>query len=198
MPVRGLPLAYVAVGGVLVWSGVENEPVTSIFRTLATGKAPAKGPAETFATPAGSTTTTESGSGTTPAAGDTGAHGASAAANQALARLSVVASHPSWAAGTEWDDWVSLWNQESGWNNLALNASSGAFGIAQSLGHGTAGTAGKYGNAYGAEYGLSTASAISANNGSALPQIQWGIGYIAATYGSPGGAWAHEESAGWY
>ena len=49
--IPGLPVAFVAIGGVLVWSGIENEPVTAIFRSLASGKAPAKGPGETFATP---------------------------------------------------------------------------------------------------------------------------------------------------
>ncbi len=34
----------------------------------------------------------------------------------------------------------------------------------------------------------------------ALPaaKIRWGLGYIAATYGTPCGAWSHEETAGWY
>jgi cell wall-associated NlpC family hydrolase len=50
--IPGLPVAFIAAGGVLVWSGVENEPVTSVLRSLASGQAPAKGPAETFATPA--------------------------------------------------------------------------------------------------------------------------------------------------
>jgi cell wall-associated NlpC family hydrolase len=50
--IRGLPVALIAAGGVLVWSGVENEPVTAIFRGLARGKPPAKGPPETYATPA--------------------------------------------------------------------------------------------------------------------------------------------------
>jgi hypothetical protein len=32
----------------------------------------------------------------------------------------------------------------------------------------------------------------------AATQIRCGLGYIKGTYGSPCGAWAHEESAGWY
>ena len=68
--IPGLPVAMIAVGGVLVWSGVENEPVTTIFRSLAKGKPPAKGGAESFATAAASTTasTIPAGGGGTPAA----------------------------------------------------------------------------------------------------------------------------------
>ena len=40
--IPGLPVAFIAVGGVLVWSGIENEPVTAIFRSLASGKAPVR------------------------------------------------------------------------------------------------------------------------------------------------------------
>ncbi len=29
-------------------------------------------------------------------------------------------------------------------------------------------------------------------------QVEWGLGYIQATYGSPCGAWAHEEADSWY
>jgi hypothetical protein len=127
--------------------------------------------------------------GTDPGAGDTGAHSQSAATNQGIARLSVAISHPSWTQGQQWQDWLSLWNQESGWNNLALNQGSGAFGIAQALGHGLSGTGGKYGNQYPSR---------SANDGNALAQIQWGINYISVTYGSPSGAWAHEVANNWY
>jgi hypothetical protein len=32
----------------------------------------------------------------------------------------------------------------------------------------------------------------------AATQIRWGLGYIKSSYGSPCGAWGHEESSGWY
>ena len=45
----------VAIGGVLIWSGVENQPVTGILRSLATGKMPKSTTSaqtgEVFATP---------------------------------------------------------------------------------------------------------------------------------------------------
>lgn len=124
----------------------------------------------------------------------------SAATNQSLAKmLAISMGLSSWTTGTEWSDWVKLWNQESGWDNTADNPTSGAYGIAQALGHGTSGTAGTGGrNEYGAEYGLTTEEAVQANDGNARYQIVWGIGYIQSTYGSPSAAWAHEVADNWY
>jgi hypothetical protein len=74
----------------------------------------------------------------------------------------------------------SLWNHESGWNVSAANPSSGAYGIPQAL------------------PGSKMASAGPDWQTSPATQIRWGLGYIKGTYGSPCGAWAHEESTGWY
>ncbi len=94
---------------------------------------------------------------------------------------------------------IRLWDQESSWNPKARNPQSGAFGIAQALGHGGADTAAPDGtNEYGAEYGLTAAEARQANAGNARWQIEWGLGYIASVYGSPDAAWAHEQAVSWY
>lgn len=94
---------------------------------------------------------------------------------------------------------VKLWTQESGWSSSARNPSSGAYGVAQALGHGEANTAAPDGtNEYGAQYGLTAAEAQQANAGSARWQIEWGLGYIQSRYGSPDAAWAHEQSFNWY
>jgi hypothetical protein len=74
----------------------------------------------------------------------------------------------------------SLWNLESGWNVYATNPSSGAYGIPQAL------------------PGSKMASAGPDWQSDAATQIRWGLGYIQALYGSPCGAWAHEEADGWY
>lgn len=74
----------------------------------------------------------------------------------------------------------SLWMRESGWNPAAQNASSGAFGIPQSL------PGSKMASA-GADWATNPAT-----------QIEWGLGYIRDRYGSPCGAWGHSESYGWY
>jgi hypothetical protein len=78
---------------------------------------------------------------------------------------------------------VPLWNQESGWNQFAENA-SGAYGIPQALPFNK----------------MPQAAWPASAGGSSSPsaQISWGLGYIKGTYGSPCNAWAHEESFGWY
>jgi hypothetical protein len=74
----------------------------------------------------------------------------------------------------------SLWNEESGWNVYATNPSSGAYGIPQAL------------------PGSKMASAGPDWQTDAATQIRWGLTYIKSQYGSPCGAWAHEEADGWY
>ena len=73
-----------------------------------------------------------------------------------------------------------LWAHESGWSVSAYNAGSGAFGIPQAL------------------PGSRMASAGPDWQTDAATQIRWGLDYIKGTYGSPCGAWAHEEATGWY
>ena len=74
---------------------------------------------------------------------------------------------------------VSLWNVESGWNVYASNP-SGAYGIPQAL------------------PGSKMASAGPDWQSNAATQIRWGLGYIKSLYGSPCGAWSHEQATGWY
>ncbi len=74
----------------------------------------------------------------------------------------------------------SLWEKESGWNPHASNPSSGAYGIPQSL------------------PGSKMASAGADWQTNPATQIEWGLGYIRATYGSPCSAWGHSEASGWY
>lgn len=89
------------------------------------------------------------------------------------------------AAARGWGDdqfacLLSLWNQESGWRVNAANRSSGAYGIPQALPGSKMATV-------GADWQTNPAT-----------QITWGLNYIGGRYGSPCGAWAHHESAGWY
>ncbi len=69
----------------------------------------------------------------------------------------------------------ALWTQESNWDPYAVNHSSGAYGIPQSLGHGHPFALGDW-----------------------RAQIRWGLGYIHSRYGSPCAAWSHEQNANWY
>ncbi len=73
-----------------------------------------------------------------------------------------------------------LWNAESGWNASASNPTSGAFGIPQAL------------------PGSKMASAGADWQTNPATQIRWGLGYIRSVYGSPCGAWSHEQAYGWY
>jgi hypothetical protein len=80
----------------------------------------------------------------------------------------------------QWKYLDALWHRESGWNHLAENPSSGAYGIPQSL--------------------PGTKMAVVGDDWRTNPetQIRWGLAYIAARYGTPEAAWAHSQKTGWY
>lgn len=75
----------------------------------------------------------------------------------------------------------ALWNKESSWLRLAINPTSGAYGIPQALPASKLPFAGQ-----------------AAGGSHASPQIDWGLNYIKGTYGSPAGAWGHEVAFNWY
>jgi hypothetical protein len=112
-------------------------------------------------------------------------------ANMRLGRN--LAAQLGWDSGLNWSNLVSLWNQESGWSNIADTRVSGldpagaaeyAYGIAQAR------PASKY-----PKPGQPPDMGGSADPAS---QIAWGLNYIAGRYGSPSGAWAHELQYNWY
>lgn len=84
-----------------------------------------------------------------------------------------------WGAG-QYECLVLLWTRESSWRADAYNASSGAYGIPQSL------------------PGSKMASAGADWRTNAATQIEWGLSYISDRYGAPCGAWAHSEQYNWY
>ena len=94
-----------------------------------------------------------------------------AAQNYAASRLGAY----GWSSG-QMGCLISLWNIESGWRWNAYNASSGAYGIPQSLPGDKMATA-------GADWTTSSST-----------QIEWGLGYIRSRYGSPCSAYAFETS----
>ena len=83
-------------------------------------------------------------------------------------------------AADQWQYLDALWQRESGWNHLAENASSGAYGIPQSL------------------PGSKMADVAPDWRTNPETQITWGLAYIAARYGNPQGAWEHSQRVGWY
>ncbi len=99
------------------------------------------------------------------------------AAAQAYAAGQLAAK--GWGAG-EMSCLTQLWTRESSWLTSAENASSGAYGIAQSL---------------PAEKMASTGADYRTNY---KTQIRWGLTYIEGRYGTPCGAWGHSNDVGWY
>jgi hypothetical protein len=73
-----------------------------------------------------------------------------------------------------------LWYHESDWDPSADNPNSGAYGIPQAL------------------PGAQMASAGADWQTNPATQIKWGLDYIHGRYGSPCGAWAHEQADNWY
>jgi putative Flp pilus-assembly TadE/G-like protein len=94
--------------------------------------------------------------------------GASNKANERLGQE--LAAEMGWT-GAEWECLDNLWIGESGWNHLAENKSSGAYGIPQSLPPEKMAV-------YGADYRTNP-----------VTQIRWGLDYIARRYGTPCEAW---------
>lgn len=148
-PVRGVASRYAG-------SFAPNNVISSFIDAWAAGWASSAG----------------SGGGIMPGSATAGGN----AANKAVGRR-MAANLYGWVGG-QWNALDALWMRESGWNNLARNPSSGAFGIPQGLPPSKMGAAAAGGNAWA--------------------QILWGLGYIHSRYGTPAGAWAHEVSAGWY
>jgi hypothetical protein len=75
---------------------------------------------------------------------------------------------------------VELWNHESGWNENAVNTSSGACGIPQALPCSKMST-------FGSDYETNPAT-----------QIRWGLDYIKNRYGTPTAAYDFWLANGWY
>jgi hypothetical protein len=113
--------------------------------------------------------------------GNTGASNSTAAQNQAMAKniITQLGFAKGWNQGQQWQDLLSLWNQESGWNSNAQNTTSTAYGIAQFL------------DSTWAPYGRKTSDPAT--------QIKYGLEYIHDRYPrGPVEAWQHEVSNNWY
>jgi resuscitation-promoting factor RpfB len=183
MPVKAGYLLLGAGGGVLVWSGLKNKSVSSVFRQLAGGDSPASASSAGLGVSGVSApATTVSGSNATALTGiNPGGSPGTAGTTVAQYQQYAFSLFPSYGWGADQEQpLISLWNQESGWNPKADNSSSGAYGIPQSL------------------PGSKMASAGSDWQTNPATQIRWGLGYIKSTYGSPAQAWSHEEADDWY
>lgn len=170
MAVKGAALAAAGAGAIFLWSGLFNQKVTLTIQQLVQGKKPVKGPE---ATPSGSAGGGIPSSGPFPPVGNVPGVNQ---ANRALGRA--MAAAYGWSTGDEWNSLDQLWTRESRWQNTIKNPSSTAYGIAQFL------------DSTWADYGPKTSNPVL--------QIKYGLKYIKDRYTDPNGAWAHEQSAGWY
>jgi hypothetical protein len=182
MPLKPSYLMLTGAGAIVAYAGVKGKGLGAAAREVISGKSPASAAsADTITqavygdvesgTPTASTTTT-----------GTSATGAVAAKNKAIARPLAVAY--GWGSGAQWQalDWT--WTKESGWNNQAFNAGSGATGIPQAL--------------PATKMPLLARLPSQGGIASATLQIIWGLSYIKGRYGSPVAAWAHEVADDWY
>lgn len=170
--INGVALATMGAGVVLVWSAVENQKITTVLQDIIKGEKPAAGPAE--GTPQTGNTVADN----EAASGNSAEAPATLSANEATAKL--LAAARGWT-GAQWNALYALWTRESGFNNLAVNPQSGAYGIPQAL-----------------PPTKMPFAAQAAGGSSVTAQVDWGLTYIAETYGNPVNAEAHEQAEGWY
>jgi hypothetical protein len=186
MPAKGTYLAVAGFGAIFLWSGLTGKSWSSVLRNVISGKNPSQAAATqqiqalNVQDVGSSSTGTGGGSAVTPSNIPTTP--GSTAAYKTFA-MSLMISH-GWGLGQQWTDFQWVVDMESGWNNNAVNSSSGAYGIAQALGHGTATTKGTVTNEYG-NFGTSDAVCKSANSGNGFSQLIWMCNYIAQAYGNP-------------
>ncbi|MDY7542394.1 MULTISPECIES: hypothetical protein [unclassified Cryobacterium] len=166
--------------GVAAAAAYQKQQEEAAAAAAASAAARAAAASAAAAQPAAGGSSGSSGSGSS-GAGSTTAPPTATVSSPAAARAYAAGavSARGWG-GNDYTCLVSLWNKESGWRADAYNASSGAYGIPQSL------------------PGSKMASAGSDWRTNAATQVDWGLGYIAAVYGTPCGAWAHSVSVGWY
>ena len=159
--INGIAIALIGSGAISMWAGIKGMSITGVIQDIVQGKNPKDAVANQWQA-SSSGATTASASPVVSAAGTVGQYQA-----YAFSQFS------KYGWGTDQQaPLVSLWNKESGWNQNAVNPSSGAAGIPQDI----------TGNMHGGWKG----------------QIDWGLSYISGRYINPAGAWAHETANNWY
>jgi resuscitation-promoting factor RpfB len=191
MSVDPFGLAAVGVGSVFLYAGIKGLSIPGAFQSIIQGQSPSTAPT---ANPIAQIAPSESSPGSDQAVTTVGGI-PSGNAQQALQQA---AAARGWGSGIQWQALQNVEMAEAGFNPHAKNPDSGAYGIAQALGHGNgSATQGTESNQYGG-FGLTDAQARAANSGDAGAQAVWMVNYIAAEYGNPVNAWQHEQANHWY
>lgn len=196
--VDGVALGSIGAGALLLYAAVQGKTVLGTLQALVKGQSPSSGAAAPAATIGVNTAAAGSTGSASSASSASVASGAAIGTSSPQAALADAAAAYGWNTGAEWQAVQQIETLEASFNPVAQNA-SGAFGLAQALGHGTAGTADPVSgrNEYGG-YGVSDAVAQQANAGDAGAQAIWMMAYIKQTYGTPTAALAFHIANGYY
>lgn len=202
MPVNGTAAATAGIGALLLYSGIRGISVLTALQGIVQGKTPTTLPQTTGIS---GTPPSEAGAAGDLIAGAVGqGGGASPGFSQSFgntashAALLAEATLHGWGSGAQWTALDAIEMQEAGYDSTAKNPSSGAFGLAQSLGHKYSGGPAPNGvNEYGGE-GLSPAESEAASMGDPVPQAKWMCNYIASRYGTPVVAEQFHLKNNWY
>lgn len=190
MAINGTALGIAGAGAMFLYAGISNKSILSVIQNVITGKSPAK------ATP--NTADAAQTSGLAGIANIAGQAAATVGGGDAQTALQQAAAAKGWGNGPEWTALVQIEDEEAGFDPTAKNPSSGAYGLAQSLGHGYSGGPAPNGvNEYGGE-GLTPAQSEQASLGNATYQAIWMVNYIAGRYGDPIAGQAFHKANGWY
>jgi hypothetical protein len=177
MAVNGLAIASVGLGGLFIYSGVTGKSILSAIALTVQGNSPTTATAANAIVGGVSDSTTS-----TPS---TGTSGSIVSTTDAMAAMQQTATQFGWGSGAEWTALNAIEMQEAGYDPTAKNPSSGAYGLAQSLGHHYSGGPASNGiNEYGGE-GLTPAQSEQASLGQPAPQALWMMNYIKGRYGNP-------------
>lgn len=186
----GKAIAVTGFGFLLMYSGITNAGIFASISSLIRGKAPQAG-ANTLVVGSSATSSGSSGSSSSANYTLTGSTSAQAALKQAAAAY-------GWDTGEQWNALVAIENQEASFNPTAKNPSSGAYGLAQSLGHTFQGGPAADGiDEYGGE-GLTATESYQASMGDPTYQAKWMVDYIASQYGTPVVAEQFHLANNWY
>jgi hypothetical protein len=170
---KGLGVAF--AGGILLWSGIQGKKVSGALRDILAGKNPASATGTSITDPVA---TTASGGPETASQATTGPGiGTPAAANEAI--LKSVAAGYGWATGAEWNALKAIMMQESGYDNVAQNPTSTAYGMFQFL-------------------DTTWADVGGTKTSNALLQCIYGCKYIKQRYGDPIAAETFHLANGYY